>query len=131
MSEVLAFPESGSVPEDATTRAWTYVCGLDELARERGVAALVHGEQVALFRVGSDTVLAVGNRDPYSGANVISRGIVGTRSIPSGLQWFVASPMYKHRFDLRSGQALDDPETVLSTYSVMVWGGRVLVGGQS
>ena len=70
--------------------AWTAVCRVDDLSPERGAAALVGGDQVALFRTFDDTVYAVQQLDPYSGAHVMSRGIVGTRGdIPT-----VASPMY-------------------------------------
>ena len=41
--------------------------------------------------------------DPFSGAAVLSRGIVGDRGgVPT-----VASPMYKQVFDLRTGACLD------------------------
>ena len=79
------------------------VCKLADLAVERGAAALVDDTQIALFRLADDTVYAVQQRDPYSGANVMSRGIVGTRTgIPT-----VASPMYKQVFDLATGRCLD------------------------
>ena len=106
---------------------WTAVCRLDDLAPERGAAALVAGEQVALFRLVDGTVHAVQQRDPYSGAHVISRGIVGSRGeVPT-----VASPMYKQVFDLRTGRCLDgvgrDPRD-LRTWDVRVEGDVVLVG---
>ncbi len=79
------------------------VCRLDELLPERGVTALVEGTQVAIFRLVDDCVLAVQQLDPFSGAWVMSRGIVGSRgSAPT-----VASPMYKQVFDLRDGTCLD------------------------
>ena len=46
---------------------------------ERGVAALVEGEQVALFRTFDGALYAIGNQDPFTGAFVLSRGIVGTQ----------------------------------------------------
>ena len=58
--------------------AWTTVCPFERLVPERGVAALVEGTQVAVYRLADDRVLAVQQRDPYSGANVLSRGIVGS-----------------------------------------------------
>lgn len=108
--------------------ALTAVCSLKALSVERGTAALVGGVQVALFRTFDDTVYAVQQRDPYSGAHVMSRGIVGSRGdIPT-----VASPMYKHVFDLRTGACLDpagqEPRPLL-TYHVAVREGVVLVGG--
>lgn len=83
--------------------AWIGVCRLDDLAPERGAAALVGGEQVALFRTHDDEVHVVQQLDPFSGAFVMSRGIVGTR----GDAPTVASPMYKQVFDLRTGECLD------------------------
>lgn len=87
---------------DLTTTA-VAVCRIEEMTRGRGVAALIAGEQVALFRVAADEVLAVQQLDPFSRAHVMSRGIVGTR----GGVLTVASPMHKQVFDLRSGRCLD------------------------
>jgi nitrite reductase (NADH) small subunit len=82
---------------------WVRVCALADLEVERGRAALLGNTQIALFLVHDGRVHAVSNLDPYSGASVISRGIVGTRQdIPT-----VASPMYKQVFDLRTGACLD------------------------
>jgi NAD(P)H-dependent nitrite reductase small subunit len=111
-----------------TVTEMTEVCRLDDLSTERGVAALVGAVQVALFRTFDDVVYAVQQRDPYSGANVMSRGIVGTRGdIPT-----VASPMYKQVFDLRTGECLDPvgrKPRPLMTYPVLLRDGAVLVGG--
>ena len=85
------------------TRRWVPVCALADLAPERGAAAMVEGTQIAVFRLLVDTVHAVGQRDPFSGANVMSRGIVGTRAGEPT----VAGPMYKQVFDLRSGTCVD------------------------
>ncbi len=89
---------------------WIRLCALSDLEVERGRAALIGSTQIALFLLRDGTVHAVSNLDPYSGANVISRGIVGTRAdAPT-----IASPMYKQVFDLRTGVCLDpqgkDPE---------------------
>lgn len=109
-----------------TAGVWEEVCHLDDLPRERGAAALVDGVQVALFRTHDDTVHALQQYDPYCGAHVLSRGIVGTRGdVPT-----VASPMYKQVFDLRTGACLDPVgrEPVhLATYPVVVRGGVVRV----
>jgi nitrite reductase (NADH) small subunit len=82
---------------------WAEVCHLDRLVPDTGVTALVAGIQVAVFRLNDDRVYAIGNHDPCSGANVLSRGIVGD---VDGRP-FVASPMHKHRFDLGTGTCLD------------------------
>ncbi|HET6744095.1 MAG TPA: nitrite reductase small subunit NirD [Kribbella sp.] len=100
------------------------VCALDVLLPERGVAALLGDVQIALFRTHDGEVFAIGNQDPYSGANVMSRGIVGSRGdVPT-----VASPMFKQVFDLRTGACLDDPEVSLPVYPVVVRDGQVVVG---
>ena len=115
-----------NLPADVKT-TWTAVCTVDDLPRERGAAALVGRTQVALFRTFDDTVYAVQQLDPFSGANVMSRGIVGTRGgVPT-----VASPMYKQVFDLRTGECLDavgkEPQR-LRTFAVQVVDGVVSVG---
>jgi nitrite reductase (NADH) small subunit len=100
------------------------VCGYDALLPERGVAALLGSRQIALFRVFDGTVFALGNQDPVSGANVMARGIVGSRGdVPT-----VASPMFKQVYDLRTGVCLDDPSLVLAVYPVQVVDGQVIVG---
>jgi nitrite reductase (NADH) small subunit len=106
---------------------WTAVCPFVSLPVERGVAALVHGTAVAVFRTYDDKVYALGNHDPFSRASVLSRGIVGTRDdVP-----FVASPMHKQAFDLRTGECLDDPSTSVPSYQVRVLDGIVYVGSRS
>ena len=110
----------------ATTEVstWTAVCRLQDIARESGVTALVHGHPVAVFRDHLDEVHALSNLDPVTGASVLARGIVGTRGeIP-----FVASPMHKQAFDLRTGQCLDDAAVRVPAYDVRVDDGIVLVG---
>ncbi|MDN4161418.1 nitrite reductase small subunit NirD [Nocardioides abyssi] len=108
----------------ADPAAYTSVCRLDRIPREAGVCALVEGQAVAVFRTYDDEVFALGNYDPFSRASVLARGIVGTRGdVP-----FVASPMHKQGFDLRTGQCLDDAAVRVPTYAVVVRDGEVLVG---
>jgi nitrite reductase (NADH) small subunit len=102
---------------------WADVCDVDALAVGRGACALVADEQIALFRVAADELYALSNRDPFSNANVLSRGIVGS----AGVVLKVASPMYKQSFDLRSGACLDDPTVSVPTFEVRVRDGRVEV----
>jgi nitrite reductase (NADH) small subunit len=106
------------------TELWTEVCDLTELIPDRGMCALVNGEQVALFRVSpDDEVFAIANRDPFSGAPVLSRGLLGDRNGVTK----VASPIYKQSFDLRTGVCLDDPEVSVPVYEVRVADGRISV----
>jgi len=117
-----------TVVEDAVT-TWTAVCRLDDLARERGAAALVDGEQVALFRLADDRVLAVQQHDPFCDAYVLSRGIVGSRAVDGSEVATVASPMHKQVFDLVTGRCLDPvgKEPVRGTTAdLRVWPVRVV-----
>jgi nitrite reductase (NADH) small subunit len=102
------------------------VCALNVLQPNRGVAALLpDGTQVAVFRTGEDEVFALSNVDPFSGAAVLSRGIVGDRGgVPVAM-----SPVYKQAFDLRTGVCVDDPGVSVRTFAVRVDAdGTILVG---
>ncbi|HLL66097.1 MAG TPA: nitrite reductase small subunit NirD [Micromonosporaceae bacterium] len=103
---------------------WAPICPYPRLEPERGVAALVDGAQVALFRLFDGSVHAIANVDPVSGAAVLSRGIVGTR----GDAPTVASPMHKQVYDLRSGECLDLPGVRVPVYPVRVRDGMVELG---
>ena len=110
------------------TGLWRSVCQADQLPRERGVAALVDGAQIALIRAADDAVYAVGHRDPYSKANVIARGIVGSTLVDGVEVPTIASPMYKQIFDLRDGRCLAEPDVCLGSWAVRVVDGDVHVG---
>jgi len=112
------------------TRTTTMVCRLDRIDRESGVAALVEGEAVAVFRTYDDHVYALSNFDPFGRASVLARGIVGTRTVGDEVVPFVASPLLKQAFDLRTGVCLDDPTVVVPTYEVSVEDGVVSVGAR-
>ncbi|CAM5678941.1 nitrite reductase small subunit NirD [Streptomyces fumanus] len=94
---------------------WFPVCDLSALLPGRGVAALLpDGRQAALFRDRAGGLYAIDNRDPFTGAAVLSRGLTGThRGRP-----FVASPLLKQRFDLTTGECLDDASVRVTAYEV-------------
>jgi len=98
------------------------ICELEKILPDAGVCALVGGEQVAIFRV-EGSVYAVGNRDPFSDANVLSRGIVG--DVKGEL--VVASPVYKQHFSLRTGRCLEDASVRIPVYAARVEEGFVVV----
>jgi nitrite reductase (NADH) small subunit len=105
-------------------RSWTRVCEFADLIPGRGVAALLpDGTQVAVFRTRDGEVHALDNRDPFSGAYVMSRGLTGSR----GEAPVVVSPMLKQAFDLRTGRCLDE-ETAPdgSPADLRVWPVRVV-----
>lgn len=105
---------------------WTRACEYDRLLPGRGVGVLLpDGVQVALFRLDDGSLWAVGNVDPFSGAAVISRGIVGDRAGRACVQ----SPIKKQAFALDDGTCLDDPEVALPVYRTRIAdGGRVEIG---
>lgn len=99
------------------TEVWTTACRYDFLMPNRGVGVLLaDGSQAALFRLDDDTLHAVGNIDPFSGAAVMSRGIVGDRAGRPTVQ----SPIKKQAFALDDGVCLDDPQVSLPVYPTRV-----------
>lgn len=106
---------------------WFTVCALSALTPGRGVAALLpDGRQAAVFLDRSGRPYAIGNRDPFSGAHVLSRGLIGTHEGRT----FVASPLLKQRFDLLTGRCLDDDEAAVQTYEVRVRARQATAPGQ-
>ena len=106
-------------------QVWTAACRYDFLTANRGVGVLLpDGVQAALFRLDDGSLHAVGNIDPFSGAAVMSRGIVGDR----GGKATVQSPIKKQAFALGDGVCLDDPAVVLPVYATRIVDGYVEVG---
>nr|WP_236796010.1 nitrite reductase small subunit NirD [Amycolatopsis sp. GM8] len=100
------------------------VCEASRLIPGRGVAALLpDGRQVAIFLTVDGDCYGLSNIDPFARAAVLSRGLVGE----SGGRPFVASPLLKQRFDLRTGVCLDDESVAIRTYPVRVVDGVVHV----
>lgn len=96
---------------------WTTACRHDFLITNRGVGVLLpDGTQAALFRLDDGSLHAVGNIDPFCGAAVMSRGIVGDR----GGRPIVQSPIKKQAFALDNGVCLDDPDIALPVYPTRV-----------
>ncbi|KUI22433.1 nitrite reductase small subunit [Mycobacterium sp. GA-1285] len=94
-------------------QVWTAACRYDVLIPNRGVGVLLaDGGQAALFRLDDGSLRAIGNIDPFSGAAVMSRGIVGDR----GGRPTVQSPIKKQAFALDDGVCLDDPDVALPVY---------------
>ena len=96
---------------------WTAACAYDALMPCRGVGVLLpDGAQAALFRLDDGTVHAIGNIDPFSGAAVMSRGIVGDR----GGRPTVQSPIKKQAFALDDGTCLDTPDVAVPVYQTRI-----------
>jgi len=108
---------------DTAIDAWTAVCAADQILPDTGVAALVQGRHVAIFRVGADRFYAIDNIDPKSGASVLARGLVGNL----GDHVVVASPLYKNHFDLATGACLEAAEWSVQAHAVRLVDGQVQV----
>ncbi|MFJ6629893.1 nitrite reductase small subunit NirD [Streptomyces sp. NPDC091376] len=94
---------------------WFPVCEVSRLTPGRGMAALLpDGRQAAVFLDRAGQAYAIDNRDPFTGAQVLSRGLVGTAEG----RLFVASPLLKQRFDLETGRCLDDDAVSVRAYPV-------------
>ncbi|MDC4362078.1 nitrite reductase small subunit NirD [Acinetobacter baumannii] len=112
--------DKNMLPDDQ----WIDVCALDDLTPNTGAGALVGGQAVAIFRVGHEKrVYVLSNKDPFSQANVMSRGIIGDLQG----ERVVASPIYKQHFSLATGRCLEDKDQKLAVYPSKIVDGRVWV----
>lgn len=116
------------IPE-LTGTAWKTVCLADDLVKGSGICVLLEHmphehKQVAIFTIGKQEKLyAIENFDPFSKANVLSRGIVG--SLKESL--VVASPIFKQHFCLETGQCLEDDSVCIATFPVRLDGDHVQI----
>jgi nitrite reductase (NADH) small subunit len=110
---------------ETPANTWMPVCSVDDIVPNTGICALVEDRHVAIFYVqdAEDGLFAIDNVDPNVKASVLSRGLVGNL----GERIVVASPIYKHHFDLRTGECLEAPEHSVAAYPVRVENGAVLV----
>ncbi len=103
---------------------WEKICLLEQIQPNTGVCALLNDQQIALFRVGEEQrIYALSNHDPFSGANVMSRGIIG--DIQG--ERVIASPIYKQHFSLATGRCLEDADHHLAVYPCKIIDGEVWV----
>ncbi|KAA0020414.1 nitrite reductase small subunit NirD [Salinicola corii] len=140
MSELILETEAA---RSASSSHPVRLCSRADLVAGSGIVAWHDGHQIALFFLpgrpeaadrlshspeaagepikppeAAGELYALDNRDPFSGANVIGRGIIGDLKG----ELVVASPIYKHHFRLTDGQCLEDPSQRLRTW-VVRWNG--------
>ena len=99
---------------------WDAVCTVDDLVPESGIAVWTEDGPVAVFYLPHrlPALFAISHTDPFSGANVLARGITGDlKGEP-----VVASPLYKQHFSLVTGQCLEDETVSVKTYPVLLDG---------
>ncbi|CAM3411062.1 nitrite reductase small subunit NirD [Parendozoicomonas haliclonae] len=111
---------------DTAKSKWITVCTQEDMVPYLGVCALVGNEQVAVFLV-DEQFYAISNYDPFSRANVLSRGLVGDLKG----ELVVASPIYKQHFSLATGACLEDDSIHLAVYPVRMQDGLIQVSSES
>lgn len=102
---------------------WDIVCTTDDLVPYSGIAVWTSQGPVALFYLPDrlPALFAIGHFDPFSGANVLARGITGDiKGEP-----VVASPLYKQHFSLLSGQCLEDDTVAVPAFRALLDGDSV------
>jgi len=115
--------QSADAAGSAGSSDWTPVCRLADLEPLWGEAAIVGGEQIALFRLADGRLYAVSNVDPATQAAVMSRGIVGSR----GDTPTIASPLLKDVYELATGRCLTKAGLTLAVWRIRVEDEIVLV----
>lgn len=114
------------------------ICPVSSLTPDRGAAALLpDGTQVAVFLLEDGEVHAVQQYDPYSGTNILSRGLVGSHLLPTGdgvssqVVPTLSSPMYKQSWSMTTGEVLDSgggEDHPIAVYPAEVRDGDLHVG---
>lgn len=105
------------------TSQWYRICTMDDLEPNWGEAALINGQQYAVFRTAGDSIFVTDHKDPASGSLVVARGIVGEKNGEPT----VTSPLYKEVYSLVSGNCLSGAEYRLPVYPVEVRDGDIWV----
>ncbi|MBI43066.1 nitrite reductase small subunit NirD [Marinobacter lutaoensis] len=102
---------------------WEAVCTVEDLVPDSGIAVWTEAGPVAVFYLPHrlPALFAIQHTDPFTGANVLARGITGDLNGEP----VVASPLYKQHFSLRDGHCLEDPSVQVPTYPVRLEGGQV------
>ncbi|WP_102157272.1 nitrite reductase small subunit NirD [Zhihengliuella halotolerans] len=116
------------IDEAANVTTWVEACWLDDLKPGWGEAAWIDGQQIALLRFADDTLFAVTQKCPGTGAQVMSRGIMGSRNLDGELVKTIASPLHKEVYRLDTGECLNADDVDLLVYPVRVESARVMVG---
>ena len=101
---------------------WIDICSTDNLQANSGICALLNGEQIAIFYMPvNNAIYAISNYDPVGKVNVLSRGLIGDlKGIP-----MLSSPLYKHHYNLQTGECIDDSSLSVKIYAIRIQQDRV------
>lgn len=105
---------------------WNAVCTVDDLVPESGIAVWTEDGPVAVFFLPHrlPALFAISHTDPFSGTNVLARGITGDLNGEP----VVASPLYKQHFNLKTGRCLEDNSVSVKIYPVLLNDREILLG---
>lgn len=109
--------------EQSEAVEWFDIASIDDIISGTGAAARLGDKQIAVFR-DKHSIYAIDNLDPFSDANVLSRGLLADM----GGRLCVASPVYKQHFCLKTGECLEDTAVNVKAYPVTLRDDRILVG---
>lgn len=145
----MSIPRSDRAPQSTATTdsegmdtmsEMVEICPLDALSIERGAAAILpDGTQIGVFLLDDGSVHAVQQHDPYSGTNILSRGLVGTHLVPGadGVEGVIvptlASPMFKQVWNMSTGEVIDSgggEKKPIAVYDAEVRDGMIVVAAQ-
>jgi len=110
-----------------TTTNWIDICPLSDIPCNTGVCAEHQGKQIAVFHIlarASDAISqikAVSNFDPFSKANVLSRGLITETED----RYCIASPLLKQQFCLDTGVCDQDENISINTFESRIHKGYV------
>ncbi len=97
---------------------WTDAAAEQDLWEGAGIAVIVLGQELALFRVG-DALYATDNLCTHGHARLCEGFVEGHE---------IECPLHQGRFDLKTGEATCAPVTEpIKTYPIRMEGGRVQV----
>lgn len=112
-----------SVAPPLSTHCWTRVCSSDRLVSDRPVCALLDDVPIGIVRTSFGELFGFVSIDPFSSANVLWRGVVGSiAGRPT-----ISSPMFKQRFLLETGVCLDDASHSIEVVMVREQNGGIEV----
>lgn len=116
---------NNSTSKNIADSQWLKACHVDDLVINSGVCVLLNEQAIALYAqtnyVGKDAdatlnVFALSNIDPVTQASVLSRGLLGS----TGDTLFVASPIYKERYNLETGECIDNDDLSVQSYPTKI-----------
>lgn len=113
--------EKRTDPRSTTTQnaelEWHSVGHPTLFPEDAGIAVLVQGKQIAVFRFAEeDRWFATDNHCPHSGDAVLARGLLGD----CAGRIKVTCPLHKRSFDLNNGECLSEQDMSVRTYEVRV-----------